>query len=447
MAITVSDGVLNILNVFYQNGFEAYIVGGAVRDSVMEKTPHDYDIATNALPQQVKKLFSRTIDTGISHGTVTVIDNNVGYEVTTYRSEDNYSDSRHPDKISFVSNICEDLKRRDFTINAMCYSPKDGVCDYFGGLPDIAARLIRTVGNPIERFSEDALRMLRAVRFSVVLGFEIESETAAAIKKCAPLILKISKERILGELNKIILSEHPERITKLYELGLLHYIIPELEKCFSTPQKNKYHIYNVGEHIVNATAYSENDLILRWATLLHDIGKPQCSSTDSNGVIHFYGHHYISSKLANEILHRLRMDSDSIREITLLIENHDIRIEPSPPAVKKILAKLGDNLFIKLLKLQAADNKAKSQLYIDEKLKRIDDIYSVYQNIIAEGHPYLLSHLQVNGRDLIKLGFKAGREIGDVLKILLNEVMIRPELNRREYLLKRAKELHRRKAR
>lgn len=443
MTLAISDGAKAIIERLHQSGFEAYIVGGAVRDLVMGKTPHDYDITTSAKPAEIKSVFKKTIDTGIAHGTVTVVENGVGYEVTTYRLDSGYADSRHPDSIAFITDIKEDLMRRDFTINAMCYNDTNDILDYHKGQEDIKARLIRTVGNPERRFKEDALRMLRAVRFAAVLGFEIEAETAAAIKKCAALILKVSNERVLGELNKILLSDNPIYVGKLRELGLMHYILPELDVCFDTPQRNKYHIYDVGNHILHATAETKRDLILRWAALLHDIGKPVCMSTDANGIIHFYGHHKESAALAANVLRRLRMDNDSQKDILALIENHDVRIEPTPPAVKRMLAKVGDSLFLKLLSLQISDNRAKNEKYLSDKLARIESVRKVYENVLAEGQPYMLSDLVVNGRDLIKLGFKAGREIGDTLKILLGEVLISPELNTREYLLKRAKEIRR----
>lgn len=445
MELIISEGAKEILSRLTAAGYEAYIVGGAVRDCVMGKAAHDYDIATSALPEQVRKTFGKVIETGIAHGTVTVIEKGVGYEVTTFRSETGYSDSRHPDKVDFVPDIAEDLKRRDFTVNAMYYSPQTGIIDRMGGMADIEAKIIRAVGDPERRFCEDALRMLRAVRFAAVLGFEIEENTAAAIKKCAPLIKRVSAERILGEMNKILLSDNPLYIKTMYELGLLRYILPELSTCFGTPQRNKYHIYDVGDHILHATAYSEKNLILRWAALLHDVGKPVCMSCDANGLIHFYGHHRESMTLAADALHRLRMDSDSIKDIVALIENHDVRIDATPPAVKRMLSKLGDKLFLQLLDLQIADNSAKNEKYIAEKLKKIEEVRGVYQIVLAEGQPYLLSDLQVNGRDLIKLGFKAGREIGDALKALLAEVIISPELNSREYLLKRALELRRKR--
>ncbi|MBS7298516.1 MAG: CCA tRNA nucleotidyltransferase [Eubacteriales bacterium] len=443
MTLEISDGANLIVKSLQQSGYEAYIVGGAVRDLVMGKTPHDYDITTSAKPAEIKSVFKKTIDTGIAHGTVTVVESGVGYEVTTFRTEDSYADSRHPDSIAFVADIKEDLVRRDFTINAMCYNEEVGVLDYYGGRDDIAAKLVRTVGTPEKRFTEDALRMLRAIRFSAVLGFEIEEKTAEAIKKCAALIRRVSSERILGELNKILLSDNPYYIGKLRDLGLMRYIIPELDICFDTPQRNKYHIYDVGTHILHATAETKRDLILRWAALLHDIGKPICMSTDQNGIIHFYGHHKESTALAENVLRRLKMDNDSRRDILVLVENHDVRIDPTPPSVKRMLTKVGDVLFPKLLSLQISDNRAKNEKFLVEKLNRIDAVRAVYEKVVAEGQPYMLSDLVVNGRDLIKLGFKAGREIGDTLKILLGEVLISPELNTREYLIKRAKEIRR----
>lgn len=443
MSITIGSGAVNILEKLHKAGFDAYVVGGAVRDLVMKKEPHDYDFTTNATPSEIKKVFRRTVDTGIAHGTVTVIENGIGYEVTTYRSENGYSDSRHPDSIKFVTSLNSDLERRDFTINAMCFKPNNDIIDLFGGQEDINARLIRTVGEPKRRFSEDALRMMRAIRFAAVLGFEIEQNTAEAIRICAPLIKKVSKERVLGELNKTLLSDNPSYIRLLHELNLMKYILPELDVCFSTPQRNKYHIYNVGEHIMHATQSTPKNLILRWSALLHDVGKPVCMSTDQNGIIHFYGHHKESAAIASNILRRLRMDNDSMREIITLIENHDVRIEPSAPAVKRMLSKVGDKLFVALLELQTADNKAKSPKYLAEKLQKIESVRSVYETIVAEGQPYTLADLVVNGRDLIKLGFKAGREIGDTLKILLGEVIISPELNTRDHLLTRARELKR----
>ncbi len=444
MEMAITKGAEHILKVLQNGGFEAYIVGGAVRDSLLSVSSADYDIATNALPYQVKALFKRTVNTGIAHGTVTVIEDKVGYEVTTYRTESGYKDMRHPDSVSYVSELSEDLKRRDFTVNAMAYNPEKGLVDIFGGREDIKRRIIKCVGVPQQRFKEDALRMLRAIRFAACLDFDIDEDTFKAIKSCCVLIKNVSNERILGELNKILLCDRPEKIRLLYESGLMKYIIPELARCFETEQNNKYHIYNVGDHILCALKNTPNDLILRWAALLHDVGKPVSASRDASGIYHFYGHHRESSKIANDTLHRLRMDKESIRDILILVENHDVRIDTHSPAIKRMLARTGENLFLKLLLLQEADNRAKNPLYLEEKLVRLHSIYNRYQRIVAEGQPYMTSQLLINGRDLLKLGFKTGREIGDTLKILLDEVLIDPTLNNREYLIKRAKGIKRR---
>lgn len=434
----LNHSVEQVLRTLENAGFKAYIVGGAVRDSIMGISPSDYDIATNATPYQVKSIFQRTIDTGLKHGTVTVVYNKTGFEVTTFRTEGEYKDMRHPENVFYVDDIETDLKRRDFTVNAMAYSLKDGFLDCFGGLLDIENRTIRCVGEGEKRFKEDALRMLRAVRFAACLNFDIDEETKNAIKKCTVLIKNVSSERILSELNKILLSNNPEKLYLLYETGLMRCIMPDLHSCFSTEQNNKYHIYNVGEHIIASVGNTPKDLILRWAALLHDVGKPICRSRDANGIYHFYGHHRESMRIANDLLHRLRMDKDSIHDILVLIENHDVHLDASPMAVKRMLARTGEPLFFKLLELQEADNKAKNPLYINDRLAKIRKLREKAQQIIAEGQPYTVSQLQINGRDLIKLGYKAGREIGDVLKFLLDEVLIDPTLNNREYLIKRA---------
>ncbi|MDY3031101.1 MAG: CCA tRNA nucleotidyltransferase [Clostridia bacterium] len=435
------ENVKFILNRLHEHGFEAFVAGGAVRDLLMNRTPHDYDISTNALPSEVKELFRKTIDTGLKHGTVTVIINKTGYEITTFRRDGQYTDGRHPESVKFVNSLREDCARRDFTVNAMCYNEEKGLIDFFCGKRDINQGIIRCVGNAEQRFKEDALRMLRAVRFAAVYGFKIEENTLKAIRKYAVLIKRVSSERIQSELNKLLLSDHPDYIRLLHETGILRYIIPPLERCFGEPQKNRFHIYDVGEHTMLAVKNTESDLILRWAALLHDIGKPCTSSTDSNGTIHFYGHHRESMRIADDILHRLRLDSSSIRDILVLIENHDVRIDPTPPAVKRMLAKTGPQLFEKLLKLQLADNSAKSPDCFESKKQRIDAVRNVYETVIASKEPYRISDLAINGRDLLKEGFRTGRILGDTLKALTEEVILNPSLNNRTYLLKRAAEI------
>ena len=441
MDITISDGAKSILERLNNAGFRSYVAGGAVRDLIMNKMPNDYDIATDAKPDDVKKLFRKTIDTGIKHGTVTVIENGEGYEITTFRKDGAYSDNRHPSEIEYVKDKRIDCLRRDFTINAMMYNPESGLVDFFCGRRDIRKHIIRCVGKPEDRFKEDALRMLRAVRFKAQLGFEIEERTELAIRKYAVLIKKVSKERILAELNKILLSDNPDGVRDLHRLGLLKFILPELERCFGEKQRNKFHIYDVGEHIMQTIKNTPPDLILRWAALLHDTGKPCCSSVDSNGIIHFYGHHRESRRITVDVLHKLHMDSNSIRDIALLVENHDYRVEPSFGAVKRMMSKTGADLFEKLLTLQKADNAAKNPELLPEKLKRIDGGLEIYREVLAKNQPYRVTDLVLNGRDLMEIGYRQGKEIGDTLKALLDEVIIRPELNTRAYLVKRAKEM------
>ncbi len=445
MELNISDGAVRVLARLKNAGYDAYVAGGAVRDLIMGKTPHDYDIATDAKPDDIKKLFPKTIDTGIKHGTITVIENKTGYEITTFRRDGSYNDGRHPSEVEYVKDKRTDCLRRDFTINAMMYNPESGLTDFFCGRRDIRQGIIRCVGTPEVRFKEDALRMLRAVRFKAQLGFVIEDKTAQAIKKCAVLIKKVSRERVLEELNKILLSDNPDCMRELHNLGILKFILPELDRCFGEPQRNKYHIYDVGEHIMHTVKNTPNDLILRWAALLHDTGKPCCPSVDSNGIIHFYGHHRESRRIAVDVLHRLHMDSNSIRDIALLVENHDYRVEPNFTAVKRMMSKTGADLFEKLMILQKADNTAKNPGLLPGKLRRINSGLNIYREIVASKQPYRISELVLNGRDLMSIGYHQGREIGDTLKALLDEVIIKPELNNRQYLLKRAKEMRKRK--
>ena len=441
MNLQISDGASDILDRLKSEGYSAYIAGGAVRDLIMGKTPHDYDIATNARPENIKSMFEKSIDTGIKHGTVTVIENKTANEVTTFRRDGEYSDNRHPIEVSYVNEPRTDCMRRDFTINSMMYNPDTGLLDFFCGKRDIRQGIIRCVGNAETRFKEDALRMLRAVRFKAQLGFTLEDKTAQAIKKCAVLIKKVSRERILDELNKILLSDNPDTIRDLHTFGLLKFILPELDRCFGEPQKNKYHIYDVGEHIMQTVKNTPKDLILRWAAVLHDTGKPCCSSTDSAGIIHFYGHHRESRRIAVDVLYRLHMESSSIKDIAMLVEHHDYRVEASYTAVKRMMSKTGAELFEKLLILQRADNMAKNPKHLPEKLRRINGGLDIYREVVAQKQPYRISDLLINGKDLMELGYRQGRDIGDALKELLDEVIIKPELNNRAYLIKRAKEL------
>ena len=325
MKIKMPENAKLILDTIHKAGFEAYIVGGCVRDAVLGKEPSDWDITTNALPGDVKKLFRRTIDTGIEHGTVTVMLGKEGYEVTTYRIDGKYEDSRHPSEVTFTRDLVEDMRRRDFTINAMAYNDEEGLVDHFGGIDDLEKKIIRCVGSPVERFTEDALRIMRAVRFAAQLDYEIEEETRIAIKELSPNLRKISAERIQTELVKLITSDHPERIRTAYELGITAVVIPEFDKCMWTEQVNIHHMYNVGDHIIETLRYVINDRVLRITMLMHDIGKPETMLMDDEGVSHFYGHELVSAQMADKIMKRLKFDRDTMDRVCNLIKYHDER--------------------------------------------------------------------------------------------------------------------------
>ena len=421
-------------------GFEAFAVGGCVRDSLLDRTPDDWDITTSALPHEVKALFRRTIDTGIEHGTVTVMMEKEGYEVTTYRLDGEYEDSRHPKEVSFTSNLSEDLKRRDFTINAMAYNDRTGIVDLFGGMEDLKAGLIRAVGNPHERFSEDALRMMRAVRFSAQLGYEIERETKEAIGELAATIQNISAERIQVELVKLVTSPHPDRMRDLYQTHLTKYILPEFDRIMKTPQNHPHHCYSVGEHTIHAMEQINPDKILRLAALLHDIGKPLVRSVDEAGIDHFHGHAERSKELAHDILRRLKFDNDTIRTVSSLVLYHDRRIEPRKKTVRRAVNLIGEDLFPLLLAVQRADILAQSDYMRKEKLENLSAAEELYQEIAANHECVSLKTLAVTGSDLIALGMKPGKQIGETLHQLLELVLEDETLNTKETLLAQAKQ-------
>ena len=282
MTINIPQKAAQILRTLNAAGYEAYVVGGCVRDSMLNRVPGDWDITTSALPEQVKELFHRTVDTGIQHGTVTVMMDKEGFEVTTYRVDGEYHDGRHPDAVTFTRSLEEDLKRRDFTINAMAYHPEHGLVDLFGGMEDIDQKIIRCVGNPVERFTEDALRMLRAVRFSAQLGFTVEENTKAALARMAGNLEHVSAERIQTELVKLLVSDHPDYLRTAWETGLTREFLPEFDACMETKQNTPHHCYTVGEHILKSLTEIENDRLLRITMLLHDIAKPVVKKTDEN---------------------------------------------------------------------------------------------------------------------------------------------------------------------
>lgn len=441
MEIRIPKDAKSIIDKLTGAGYEAYIVGGCVRDCLLGLVPDDWDITTNALPKQVKELFRRTIDTGIEHGTVTVMIGDEGYEVTTYRTDGAYSDGRHPDKVTFVPSLEEDLKRRDFTINAMAYNDSEGLVDLFGGRDDIEKKVIRCVGCADERFSEDALRMMRAVRFAAKLGYGIDNEALASIKKLAPTLSRVSAERITTELTKLLVSDHPEMIETLYETGLTKVFFPEFDKAFDTPQVHPHHCFNVGKHITESVRLSENDRIVRFAMLLHDIGKPDTLTIDEKGITHFHGHPAVGAKMGEEIMRRWKLDNDTVYRVCRLIRHHDMSKgkKCTPELVRKAVSVMEDD-FQRLLEVMRADVLAQSDFMRREKLENLNDYGREYERIMREGECCSLRTLAVSGRDLIELGIKPGPAMGEILGMLLERVLEDPSLNEKKKLLSIAEE-------
>ncbi len=440
--ITIPPRAAEILDTLHGAGFEAYVVGGCVRDSVIGREPGDWDITTNALPQDVKALFRRTIDTGIEHGTVTVMLGSEGYEVTTYRLDGEYEDGRHPKAVTFTPSLVEDLKRRDFTINAMAYDEEHGLVDEFDGQQDLEQKVIRCVGDPMERLSEDALRMMRAVRFGAQLDFAIEQQTWEAIRNLAGTLEKISAERIRVELEKLLVSAHPEQFRIFYDLGLTGVFMPEFNRCMECPQTNPHHCYSVGEHILKAVEVireCSDDKDLRLAVLLHDIAKPVVKTTDAEGIDHFHGHAELGEKMAEEILRRLKYDNDTIRHVKALVRWHDIRFlkpDRTPERVRKWIWRVGGpDIFRELLDVRYADTLAQSEYKREAKLQEITDLRAMLEEILAAGDPLSIADLCVGGQDLKEAGITPGPDMGKMLKCMLREVLRVPAHNTKEYLL------------
>ncbi len=444
MYIDLPGEVELIISELEKKGFEAWAVGGCIRDSVLNRKPGDWDITTNAKPVEVKSIFKRTVDTGIQHGTVTVLIKDKSFEVTTYRLDGKYEDSRHPSEVTFTADLVEDLKRRDFTINAMAYNSRAGLVDAFGGVEDIKKRLIRAVGSPGERFKEDALRIMRAVRFSASLDFDIEEKTFEAIKKETGNLKKISAERVREELVKLIASSHPEKLLTLSECGITSVILPEFDRELATEQNNQHHQYSVGIHTIEAMKYSvtfddeltyDERVVLRLTMLLHDMGKPALKTTDEDGVDHFKGHSAESVRLAGDILKRLKFDNATINRVTRLVKYHDHRKESSPANVRRTIVAVGKDLMPLWFKVRRCDVMGQSTYIREEKLKEIDSFEKVYRQVLRDGDCLSIAELKLNGNDLMENGVPAGRKVGQTLSAMLDAVLEDPSLNTREGLL------------
>lgn len=429
----LSSEVKFVLNRLNEAGYEAYLVGGSVRDFLLNKHNKDIDITTNAIPEEVKRIFVDfpVIDTGIKHGTVTILYNNLPIEITTYRIDGEYQDSRHPKEVKFTSSLKEDLSRRDFTINAMAYNNE--LIDYYGGRDDLKNKMLRAVGNPNKRFEEDALRILRGLRFASNLGFSIEEKTILAMRENKLLLKNISSERIQNELNAILLGDYVKDVMLDY-YDIFEVILPEITPCVCFDQHNSHHIYDVYAHIIVAVSSAVKDKVVRLALLFHDLGKPESFSLDENKNGHFYRHAEKSEIIARNILNRLKYDNESKRQILTLIRYHDAILQDDVKQVKRWLNRLGEDMFRKLIEVQIGDNFAQHPKHRDRQVT-LNNIKKLIDQIIAENNCFSLRQLAVNGYDMIELGYEKF-QIKSALQYLLNAVINNEVENERDKLIK-----------
>lgn len=443
MTMDMPKNVDTAINLLQSAGFEAYAVGGCVRDSLLGKTPNDWDITTSAKPEDMKSVFAdfHCIDTGIKHGTVTVVIDGEPLEITTFRLDGEYEDNRHPKSVTFTSNLGADLGRRDFTVNAMAYSKKTGTVDLFGGQNDLKNKIIRCVGDPDRRFNEDALRILRALRFASALDFEIEEKTAQSLLKNRALLGNISEERIAKELLKLVCGKGAKRILTDFA-PVLFEILPELQPMYKNSHDNPHHCYDIYEHTLIAVESIDPEPTLRFAMLLHDCGKPAVKKFDENGVAHFYGHQRISAEISAQILARLKVSNKFRDEILFLVSNHDRwELYENTEKMPRYLSKFGLDGVLKLLKVMRADVLAQSPEY-RYRLDQIADAEKTAKNLAAQKPCLSLSELQINGRTLMDIGIPQGRKLGAVLAQLLDEVIDGVTKNTQEALTTRAREIY-----
>lgn len=444
MTMDMPKNVDTAINLLQSAGFEAYAVGGCVRDSLLGKTPNDWDITTSAKPEDMKSVFINfhCIDTGIKHGTVTVVIDGEPLEITTFRLDGEYEDNRHPKSVTFTSNLGADLGRRDFTVNAMAYSKKTGTVDLFGGQNDLKNKIIRCVGDPDRRFNEDALRILRALRFASALDFEIEEKTAQSLLKNCALLENISEERIAKELLKLVCGKGAKRILTDFA-PVLFEILPELQPMYKNSHDNPHHCYDIYEHTLIAVESIDPEPTLRFAMLLHDCGKPAVKKFDENGVAHFYGHQRISAEISAQILARLKVSNKFRDEILFLVSNHDRwELYENTEKMPRYLSKFGLDGVLNLLKVMRADVLAQSPEY-RYRLDQISDAEEIAKNLAAQKPCLSLSELQINGRTLMDIGIPQGRKLGAVLAQLLDEVIDGVTKNTQEALTTRAREIYR----
>ena len=428
-----------VLKQLENAGYEAYIVGGCVRDMLLGRAIHDTDITTNALPEQIISAFPdcKIIPTGIKHGTVTIIKNHIPYEITTYRIDGEYTDSRRPDTVEFTADITDDLSRRDFTMNAIAMDRHGALVDAFGGKNDIENKLIRCVGEPELRFTEDALRIMRAIRFSSQLGFAIEKNTAEAVHRMKDRLKNISRERVRDELDKLLCGKNCLDVLMEYS-DVIATIIPEFQASIGFEQHTPYHRYDVWEHTVRAVANAPADnLNMRRALLFHDIAKPYCAEFDSDGRGHFKHHNRMSAEMTEKIMKDLRYDNDSIKYAVTLIAHHDDKFFHRYD-IKKAMSEMGDDLFFELMEIKKYDNSSKSEFVLDE-LNEFDKLIALGHEIIENNECRSLKQLAVNGSDLMSIGL-SGKEIGDTFSKMLDLVMKEKLTNDKNTLMDYAKQ-------
>lgn len=442
MNIVLPKNVKLIIDILNKNNFEAFIVGGCVRDSIIGLTPHDWDICTNAKPEEIKKCFEffNTFDSGIKHGTISIVYDGEVYEVTTYRIDGTYSDNRRPDSVTFTSDIAKDLARRDFTINAMAYNEQCGLIDPYGGRNDLLDKIIRCVGNPDFRFNEDALRIIRALRFASVYDFVIENETSKSICKNADLLKNIAVERISLEFNKLLCGNGAEEILNNYR-DVIAVFIPEIKPMFDYSQHTKHHNRDLWRHTTYSVKSIDKMPLLRMSMLLHDIGKPKACKRDEDGTCHFKDHPKYSAEMAEIILRRLKYPTDFIETCVTLIKYHDVRFSGSKRQLRHVMSAIGDKNVELLLKIQRADIMAQSDYKHKEKLEKLDLACEVYEEILADKDCFTLKQLKINGNDIKKLGVTEGVKIGKILKMLLSLVIEDKLENEKSALLNKAEEI------
>ena len=443
--IQLPETVSEIIRQLGAAGHDAYAVGGCIRDSLMGKQPADWDICTSALPEETLKILGKQniVENGMKHGTVTVRFDHRNYEITTFRTDGEYEDNRHPKEVTFVRNLAQDLARRDFTVNALAYNDSKGLVDLYNGIEDLRQQRICCVGDPDKRFHEDALRILRALRFSSQLGFTIDPATAESIHRNARLLTNISAERIMAEFQKILTGRRVEELLMEYP-DVIGVFVPEVTPMLGFRQRNPHHSYDVWEHTVKVVANSEPDPLLRLTAFLHDIGKPRCFTIDEKNIGHFHGHPDVGALMAHDILKRLKSDNRTLQTVCLLIKLHDRRPPADSKNVRRLVAKTGTKLFPLLLSLKRADAKGQNPLMITQKLEYIDRLEGIFHAELANHAVFSLKQMALNGYDLQCLGIHEGKRIG----ILLNELLalvIEGELpNDRDRLLQEAKKLNER---